>query len=106
MQQCLYDDSDKANKLLAWLDRRDLERSWVLEIDDKEGRFQRDGPTIASAFADYYENLYQPATSTGDADYMEPLQVIHLSKLEEESGVALEEDLTVEEIMQAMRGRN
>ncbi|KAJ1093781.1 hypothetical protein NDU88_006873 [Pleurodeles waltl] len=100
MQQRLYDVGDKDNKLLAWLDRSDQERSWVLEIEDEGGRFQRDGPTIANAFADSDGDLYP----MGDADCMDLLRDIHLSELEEESRVPLEEDLTVEEITQAMRG--
>ncbi|KAJ1216671.1 hypothetical protein NDU88_004272 [Pleurodeles waltl] len=84
--------------------RRDQERSWVVEKEDKEGRLQRDSPAIDNAFADYYEDLYQTATSMGDSDCMELLRDIRLNELEQESRVALEEDLTVEEVTQAMHG--
>ncbi|KAJ1186077.1 hypothetical protein NDU88_002862 [Pleurodeles waltl] len=36
-QRQLYDVGDKANKLMAWLDKGDRERSWVREVQNKEG---------------------------------------------------------------------
>ncbi|KAJ1170206.1 hypothetical protein NDU88_002087 [Pleurodeles waltl] len=35
-QWCLYDVEDKANKLLAWLDKSDWEQSWVRELGNRE----------------------------------------------------------------------
>ncbi|KAJ1156702.1 hypothetical protein NDU88_009420 [Pleurodeles waltl] len=94
MQQRLYDVGYKANKLLIWLDRRDPERSCMLEIDDKRGKLQQDSPTIANIFTDYYEELYHSAIHMGDTECAD----IRLNELEEELRVVLEEDLTVEEI--------
>lgn len=54
---------DKANKMLAWLEKRDRERNWVLEIHSKEGGIYNTGTHIAEAFANYYETLYTPSST-------------------------------------------
>ncbi|KAJ1204067.1 hypothetical protein NDU88_007848 [Pleurodeles waltl] len=65
---------------------------------------KRDSLTIANVFADYYEEQYQTATHMGEAERTELLSDIGLNELEEESRVALGEDLMVEDITQAMQG--
>lgn len=50
---------DKANKLIAWLEKRDKSRTWVSEIRTEEGVQGSTGAELTEVFARYYENIYQ-----------------------------------------------
>ncbi|KAJ1135987.1 hypothetical protein NDU88_002414 [Pleurodeles waltl] len=50
----LYEVVDKAGKLLAWLERRDRECTWVLKVKNAGHVLQTSAADIAETFADYY----------------------------------------------------
>ncbi|KAJ1113895.1 hypothetical protein NDU88_002135 [Pleurodeles waltl] len=57
-QRRLYVVGDKANKLIAWLERRDRGRNWFI-TQRRRGGTHTTGEAIADAFATYYEQLYK-----------------------------------------------
>ncbi|KAJ1118985.1 hypothetical protein NDU88_007171 [Pleurodeles waltl] len=92
----LYDVGDIANKLLAWLDKRDQERSWVREVQNKEEVACRSNESIAEAFDAYYKEVYTSVTRMTEEDCMDLLQDIPLLGLSEVQRGELDAELTVE----------
>ncbi|KAJ1172242.1 hypothetical protein NDU88_004090 [Pleurodeles waltl] len=63
----LYDIGYKANKLIAWLGRRDRVRNGVVTVRDAARKECRTSGDIAEAFAEYYKRLYESRVEfTGD----------------------------------------
>ncbi|KAJ1166742.1 hypothetical protein NDU88_007139 [Pleurodeles waltl] len=102
MQRHFYEVGDKANKLLAWLEKRDRCRSWVTEIRDETGGRHTTEDTIAQAFATYYEHTYSSMTAQTYVDCMEFFGDIPLVEILATDREASDQDLTVEEVQRAM----
>ncbi|KAJ1098591.1 hypothetical protein NDU88_003699 [Pleurodeles waltl] len=67
-QRRLYEVGDKANKRLAWLDKRDREQSWVREVQSKDGALCGSKKPIVEDFATYYEEVYTSVTRMSEED--------------------------------------
>ncbi|KAJ1132487.1 hypothetical protein NDU88_010796 [Pleurodeles waltl] len=98
----LYDVEEKANKLLAWLERIERERSWVLIVHWKDGILQTMSAAIAGTFATYYEGLYASHTSMSGPKCADFLNDVPLQQLTEEEREGLEANLTEEELLGAI----
>ncbi|KAJ1202179.1 hypothetical protein NDU88_005980 [Pleurodeles waltl] len=100
----LYDVGDKAGRLLAWLDKRDQERSWVRTIRNKEGTDCESSESKVEVFAVYYEDVYTSASWMTEEDCTDLLRDIKLPSLSESERQDLEADLMEDEVADAMRG--
>ncbi|KAJ1139287.1 hypothetical protein NDU88_005662 [Pleurodeles waltl] len=103
MQCNLYDVGDKVNKLLAWIEERDRDGFWVLEVTDRHGTLRKTSASIADAFADYYEDPHKSMTSRTAPDCTDLEGEIALLTICSEEREALEADLSAEELAVALR---
>lgn len=101
-QRRIYDLGDKANKMIAWLEKRDRDRNWVPGIRTAEGGIRDTGVGITEAFVQYYEGIYQTPTEKGEQDCTDFLHDIRLPTLDQEDRTMLDSDITVEEVEAAM----
>ncbi|KAJ1081797.1 hypothetical protein NDU88_001972 [Pleurodeles waltl] len=85
---------DKTGKLLAWLERRYRERTWVLRVKNSQRVTQTTGAAIAETFADYYKNLYASRTEMSAEDCEDFLRDIHVPELKKDGRDALEAVMT------------
>ncbi|KAJ1188315.1 hypothetical protein NDU88_005076 [Pleurodeles waltl] len=103
IQGHLYNVGDKANKLVAWLTGRDRGKDWVGTIRDKTGETHTTSEDIAKTFAQYYERLDESRATFLDKDCTDLLRDVTLQVLSSEDQGELEEDLSEEEIGQAIQ---
>ncbi|KAJ1150343.1 hypothetical protein NDU88_003137 [Pleurodeles waltl] len=99
-----YEVGDKVGKLLAWLKRRDIERTWVLKVEKVGHVLQTSGTDIAETFADYYKDLYTSRSTMSTEDCTDLLQDIHLQVLQDVNRDALEGDMAEEKVTCVRRG--
>ncbi|KAJ1211392.1 hypothetical protein NDU88_006752 [Pleurodeles waltl] len=71
----------KQNRLLAWLEKRDQGRIWMMEIRDEAGGRCTTGDDIAEAFATYYEHVYSAKTDQPYENCMELLGGLLMTEL-------------------------
>ncbi|KAJ1165628.1 hypothetical protein NDU88_006047 [Pleurodeles waltl] len=102
-QRCLYDVGDKANKLTAWLAGRDRGRNWVVAVRDETGKTCMTSGDIAKAFAEYYERLYESRAKLLGVDCADLLKDVSLQALSMEDRGELKEELSEEEVGQAIQ---
>ncbi|KAJ1103865.1 hypothetical protein NDU88_001286 [Pleurodeles waltl] len=102
----LYDVGDKADKLLAWLDGWDRERSWVRQVKSGDGTKCGTNELIAEAFAVYYEEVCASMTLMTEEDCADLFRDIPHPELSVEKRNELDAELTEEEeVTEALRGR-
>lgn len=101
-QRKLYDLGDKANRVIAWLEKRDRERRWVPELVNSEGKLCVTGADIAETFAQYYEGIYQPQMGKGLEDCLAFLKDVAMPRLTTEDAEILDSDITIEEVETAI----
>ncbi|KAJ1097690.1 hypothetical protein NDU88_002807 [Pleurodeles waltl] len=95
-QRRLYDVGDKASKLIAWLERRDKGRNWVVSVRNAEGQECKTSGDITEAFVDYYERLYESRVGYSREERAELLEDMSLRTLTMEDQTELEEELSEE----------
>ncbi|KAJ1110768.1 hypothetical protein NDU88_008114 [Pleurodeles waltl] len=62
-QRRLYEVVEKTSRLSAWLEKRDVERSWVLRIGNEMGVPHTTGKAIVQTFDEYYGGPYTSSTT-------------------------------------------
>lgn len=102
-QSRLYDQGDKAGKLIAWLDKKEQASRLVPELCAGDGSIITDPQAIVDRFAEYYREVYQSKSQYTELDSESLLQDIRLPSLTEAHRDALETEITNEEIISAIK---
>ena len=97
-QYKVYEIRNKANKLLAWLDKRDQEQRWVLELHTDTREIVTDRQGITTEFATYFALLYTSSTKFSPEKIKELLRNIALPIATHAQTEQLELDITTEEV--------
>ncbi|KAJ1089653.1 hypothetical protein NDU88_002802 [Pleurodeles waltl] len=103
-QRRLYDVGDRANRLLAWLEKRNWGRNWVMGIRDEAGDRRTTGDDIPEAFATYYEQVYSAKTDQPYENYIELLGDLPMMELRADDREVLDQGITVEEVVGGWTG--
>ena len=103
-QHRIYEAGDKAGKLLAWLSKRDMADRWVPSITQLEGKTVTGEEPVEEVFAKYYAHVYKSSVPKSAEESRELLAEIQLPELTGEQKKALDADITVNEIEQAIHG--
>lgn len=101
-QHRLYDVGDKSLKLLAWLERRHRERTWVTGVRDKAGTLVTSSVQMAELFAVHFEDIYSPISTRTEKDCEEFLHDFKLPILTAEQVEQMDAAFTKEEIEGAL----
>ncbi|KAJ1085817.1 hypothetical protein NDU88_005942 [Pleurodeles waltl] len=79
-------------------------RNWVAELQGKEGKRLTSSPEIVEVFASYYEEIYASRAVHTERDCGELLGDLQLQVLSADDRAALDQDLTVQEVREAIGG--
>uniref|UniRef100_A0A3B3B502 Reverse transcriptase domain-containing protein n=1 Tax=Oryzias melastigma TaxID=30732 RepID=A0A3B3B502_ORYME len=100
VKQSYYDQGEKAGKLLAWRTKKiQSDRAInIIQLDD--GKELNDPIEINSAFRKYYEDLYKSDNPEIQHQFLDNLK---MPTLTEEEKVGLERNITMEELLEALK---
>lgn len=99
----VYDLGDKIGKLLAWLDKKHMANRLVPEIHTASGQVVTDAQEIVDQFALHFQAVYYAKTHYSESEVADFLKDIKLPTLTQVDKNSLKEDLTNEEVAQAIR---
>lgn len=101
VQHRLYETGDRTGKLLAWLGRKEQDSRWVESITEADKTYTTP-QDISEAFDRYYAQLYAARTRVSDDQIASYLADIELPRLAPEESKALDEDITLPEVVAAI----
>ncbi|CAH2283963.1 Hypothetical predicted protein [Pelobates cultripes] len=99
-----YAHGNKSRKLLAWVLKTKLQRSFIANILDGKWKQCNATDDIAAAFCDFYSNLYNLTPATGTSPYMREYITLNLPlTVPNEAGNTLEEPFSPAELSLAIK---
>lgn len=99
----LYDQGDKAGKLIAWLDKKRATQRVVSELRTESGTLLTELQEIASEFAAHYRRVYTTGSMLPEEDSRTLLADIKMPTLSEQDKESLEGALTVDELAKGIK---
>lgn len=106
LNQAFYDQGEKAGKLLAWRIKKIRSERAINSIITQTGVMSNDPQDINNAFKEFYQSLYRSECSSASAHRDTFLNHLQFEMLTEEVKEGLDNDITVEELLRAIKSIN
>lgn len=106
LNQAFYDQGEKAGKLLAWRIKKIESERAINGITTQSGGITNDPQDINNAFKDFYQSLYRSESSVDFVDRDAFLDHLQFQVFTEEVRKELDNDITEQELLQAIKSVN
>lgn len=106
LNKTFYDQGEKAGKLLAWRIKKIQSERAINGIITQSGKIIHGPLDINNTFKEFYQSLYRSECSPMSAYRDTFLDQLQFKTLTEEVKVDLDKDITMEEILQAIKSIN
>uniref|UniRef100_A0A8C6SR27 Reverse transcriptase domain-containing protein n=1 Tax=Neogobius melanostomus TaxID=47308 RepID=A0A8C6SR27_9GOBI len=103
LNQAFYDQGEKAGKLLAWRIKKMKSERAINGITTQSGGITNDPQDINIAFQEFYQSLYRSECSADPANRDAFLDQLPFQVLTEEVKKDLDNDITAQELLQAIK---